>query len=167
LAGLPYRSLSEQLNGYSFFVMKFKLITPDGPEYDAERMLRWEVLAKPLGIPPENEVAADDLHSLHLIAMEGKRLVGCVCFHPESSTNGRIFEMAVSEEYQGRGFGRQLLHALEHMLIERGINDVYLFAPPDAEEFYSLMGYQPQQDVIMRMGVQQRMMKKILITPES
>jgi N-acetylglutamate synthase-like GNAT family acetyltransferase len=142
--------------------MKFKLITPDSPEYHSERMLRWEVLAKPLGIPPESEAAPEELNSLHLIALDGKRLVGCVCFCPESSTNGRIFEMAVSEEYQGRGFGRQLLHALERMLVQRGVNDVYLFAPPDTEKFYSLMGYQPQEDVIVKMGMKQRMMKKNL-----
>lgn len=142
--------------------MKFKLITPDGPEYDAERMLRWEVLSKPLGIPPGDEAPPEELHSLHLIALEGKRLVGCVCFQPESSTQGRIFEMAVSEDYQGRGFGRQLLHTLEKELIQRGINDVYLFAPPDAEEFYTLMGYQPQDDSIVKMGMTQRKMRKNL-----
>lgn len=142
--------------------MKFKLITPDGPEYDAERMLRWEVLSKPMGIPPGTEAPPEELHSLHLIALDGKRLVGCVCFHPEGSSNGRIFEMAVSEEYQGRGFGRQLLHTLEKMLIQRGINNVYLFAPPDAEEFYSLMGYEPQEDSIVMMGVKQKKMKKSL-----
>ena len=40
--------------------MKFKLITSDGPEYHAERMLRWEVLAKPLGIPPDLEAAPEE-----------------------------------------------------------------------------------------------------------
>jgi N-acetylglutamate synthase-like GNAT family acetyltransferase len=138
------------------------LIPPEGPEYDAERMLRWEVLSKPLGIPPEAESNSDELQSLHLIAYENKRLVGCVCFHPESQSNGRIFEMAVSEDYQGRGFGRQLLHTLERLLSEQGISDVYLFAPADAEKFYTLMGYQPQEEVIVKMGTKLRRMKKNL-----
>ncbi len=142
--------------------MKYKLIAPEGPEYDAERLLRWEVLAKPLGIPPDVEEAPEELHSLHLIALDGKKLVGCVCFHPESATNGRIFEMALSEDYQGRGFGRQLLHQLERMLIERGINDVYLFAPPDAEKFYTLLGYLSQNEVMVKMGVTLKKMQKNL-----
>jgi N-acetylglutamate synthase-like GNAT family acetyltransferase len=144
--------------------MKFKLITPDGPEYDAERMLRWEVLAKPLGIPPEMEegAAAQETGSLHLIALDGKKLVGCVCFHPEGQGNGRIFEMAVSEEYRGQGFGRQLLHTLEKTLVQHGIKDVYLFAPPDAEQFYSLMGYQPEEEILVKSGITQRKMKKNL-----
>jgi len=142
--------------------VKFKIITPDAPEYQAERMLRWEVLSKPLGIPPESEILPEEQQSLHLIATEGKRLVGCVCFYPESDTNGRIFEMAVSEEYQGRGFGRQLLHTLERMLIKKGIDVVYLFARPEVEEFYSLMGYQAEGETILEMGLKQRLMKKKL-----
>jgi N-acetylglutamate synthase-like GNAT family acetyltransferase len=142
--------------------MKFKIITPDAPEYQAERMLRWEVLAKPLGMPPGSEIFPEEMQSLHLIALDGKRIVGCVCFYPESDTNGRISEMAVSEEYQGQGFGRQLLHTLERMLVQRGIHDVYLFTRPETEEFYSLMGYQPKDEVIVKMGLKQRMMKKNL-----
>ena len=141
--------------------MQFKFIEPNSPEYDAERSLRWEVLDKPMGRPPDGEASSEEQHSLHLIALEGRRIVGCVCFHPESATSGRILEMAVSEKYQGRGFGRQLLHHLERMLLERGINDVYLYSPPDAEEFYTLMGYQAGEP-IEKMGQKQRIMKKLL-----
>jgi len=147
--------------------MKFKIITPDAPEYQEERMLRWEVLSKPLGIPPESETFPEELQSLHLIALEGKRIVGCVCFHPESDKNGRIFEMAVSEEYQGRSFGRQLLHKLERILAQRGIYHVYLLARPETEEFYSLMGYQTEGEAITNMGLQQRIMRKNLPSENS
>lgn len=142
--------------------MKFKLINPDGPEYEAERLLRWEVLAKPHGMPPGSELLPEEMQSLHMIAMEGKRLVGCICFHPESVSNGRIFEMAVSEEYQGHGFGRKLLHALEQLLIQRGIHNVYLYVRPESEEFYSLMGYKPENEIVTQMGLSQRLMKKSL-----
>lgn len=142
--------------------MKFKIITPDAPEYSAERLLRWEVLAKPLGIPPESDVNLEEAQSLHLVALEGKKIVGCVCFYPESKTNGRIFEMAVSEEYQGQGFGRKLLHDLENRLAQKGFVDVYLYARPETEEFYALMGYQPQNDSIVKMGMSHRRMNKSL-----
>lgn len=144
--------------------MKYKLITPDGPEYDAERLLRWEVLSKPYGMPPGSELQPEEMQSLHLVALEGKRLVGCICFHPESKIKGRVFEMAVSEEYQGKGFARQLLHTLEQMLIERGIQDVYLYAKGDSEDFYSRMGYLPEEDFIVQMGLKQRMMRKTFPT---
>lgn len=142
--------------------MKFKVITPDGPEYEAERRLRWEVLAKPHGIPPGTEAFPEEHNSLHLAAIVRKKLVGCICFHPEGLINGRIFEMAVSEEYHGQGFGRKLLLELEQMLVQRGIQDVYLYVRAASEDFYSLMGYQREGDFIMQMGHKQRLMKKSL-----
>jgi ribosomal protein S18 acetylase RimI-like enzyme len=143
--------------------MKFKVITPEGPEYEAEQRLRWEVLSKPYGIPPEVGAFPEELHSLHLVAIDGKRLVGCICFHPETHVNGRIFEMAVSEEYQGPGFGRKLILALEQMLVQRGIQDVYLYAREESEEFYSMMGYSPEDSFVEQMGLKTRMMKKRLV----
>src|SRR3989338_7258036 len=106
--------------------MKFRFIAPDGPEYQAEKMLRWEVLRKPLGMPPGSEVLPEEEKSLHLIATDAKKLVGCVCFFPETEKGGLIFQMAISEEYQGKGFGRQLLFTLECSLLKRGMRDVYL-----------------------------------------
>ena len=142
--------------------MKFKLITPHAPEYLAERLLRWEILAKPYGMPPGSEAQTEEMQSLHLIALDGKKLVGCICFNAEGSHNGRIFAMAVSEEYQGRAFGRKLVQALEEQLILRGIHDVYLYSRPETEEFYFLMGYRPEGDGIVQMGILQKMMKKSL-----
>ena len=142
--------------------MKFKLITPDAPEYPAERLLRWEVLSKPYGMPPGSEALPEEMQSMHLVVIDAKRVFGCICFHPESVTSGRIFEMAVSEEYQGQRFSRKLLHRLEEILIERGINDVYLYARSEFEDFYARMGYIPQEDAIVQMGLKQRLMKKVL-----
>ena len=141
--------------------MKFKLITPDAPEYPAERLLRWEVLSKPYGIPPGSEVFPEEFQSMHLVAINEK-LVGSICFHPESLKSGRILEMAISEEYQGKRFSRQLLHRLEEMLVKRGICDVYLYARLEFEEFYSLMGYIPQEEAVVQMGLKKRLMKKNL-----
>jgi hypothetical protein len=71
-------------------MMKFRFITPKDPEYPQELMLRWEVLAKPLGLPPGMEEVLEEAKSLHLIAVDRKKLVGCVLFRPEGDTQGRF-----------------------------------------------------------------------------
>jgi len=142
--------------------MKFKFIKPQSPEYCAERMLRWEVLRKPLGMPPGSEALPEDELSLHLVALQGKKVVGCVCFHQENETHGRIYQMAISEDYQGSGFGRKLIYTLENSLIKRGIRDVYLYARLESEGFYQRMGYHSEGEMIKRMGVLHRMMRKEL-----
>lgn len=144
--------------------MKFKFITPNHAYYPQELMLRWEVLRKPLGLPPGSEVFDGENESVHLIAMEDKKIVGCVLFHPESKTSGRISQLALSEEYRGRGFGRKLLATLERFLSTQGYNDLYLYAREDLQSFYAKAGYQMEGDPILRLGSFHRVMKKTLLS---
>lgn len=147
--------------------MRFKFIDSKGSEYEKERMLRWEVLLKPLGLPPGSEGLPRDEDCLHLIAIENKKVIGCICFSAESKTLGEIFHMAVSEEYQGKGFGRKLMHTMENALFEKGVRTLYVYAFQDIEGFYAKMGYHAQGDCIKRNGAFCRLMKKTLSSPET
>lgn len=142
--------------------MKFKFIRTKDPEYSKELMLRWEVLHKPFGLPPGSEVMEGEGQSLHLIALDGKKVVGCVLFHPESPSAGRLCEMAVSDEYQGRGFGRQLIATLEQALIKRGVQELLLDARQELVEFYATLGYRTEGVPVERMGTSVQLMKKNL-----
>jgi len=140
--------------------MKFKFITPSHASYRDELMLRWEVLRKPLGMPPGSEVLPEEMECLHLIAIEDKKLVGCVLFHPESEHSGRVLQLALSEEYRGKGGGRKLVSNLEQALAKRGVSDLYLFAREDLIGFYERLGYHLEGESFERMGVPHRIMKK-------
>jgi ribosomal protein S18 acetylase RimI-like enzyme len=144
-------------------MMEFKFINPASPEYETECMLRWEALGKPLGLPPDPELIAQDEKSMHLIAVEKKKIIGCVCFLAHNAFDGEIFQMAVSEEYQGRGFGRKLMHTMEQALYEKGFRQLRVFAGQEAEGFYEKMGYHPENEYIKRNGAQCRLMKKNLL----
>jgi N-acetylglutamate synthase-like GNAT family acetyltransferase len=144
--------------------MKFKFIKLTDPYYRDELMLRWEVLRKPLGMPPGSELQPEEKDSFHLIALEKKQLVGCVLFHPESQTEGKIFQMALSEEYRGQGFGRKLISTLEQFLVKRGICHLHVFARQEIQGFFSSLGYFPEGDPIERFGsFHQKMSKHILM----
>lgn len=143
-------------------MMKFKFINPEGPEYEKEKMLRWEVLLKPLGLPPGSEIVPQDEKSMHLIALENKNVIGCLCFYAESNAMGEIFQMAISEEYQGRGFGRQLMHTMEQALSKKGVHELYVYAWQDVQGFYIKMGYHPEDKYIKKNGTSCRLMKKNL-----
>lgn len=143
-------------------MIKFRFITPDDPEYPQELMLRWEVLLKPLGLPPGKEQPSEETESLHLIAFEKKKMIGCILFHPEGEIKGRVHQMALSEEYRGRGFGRKMLHTLEQALVSRGIKEVCLLAPADKIAFYSRVGFASEGDLKKDKGVFWQMMKKNL-----
>jgi len=129
-------------SGFREIYMKFKFIQTDDPEYIKELMLRWEVLQKPKGLPPGSEVIPEEEDSLHLLALEGKNVIGCVLFHPETTTRGKMHQLAISDEYRGRGFMRQILNTLEKTLLEMGVREIHIQAVDDTVSFYTRMGYE-------------------------
>jgi N-acetylglutamate synthase-like GNAT family acetyltransferase len=143
--------------------MKFRFINMEDPAYPKELMLRWEVLRKPLGLPPGSEALPEEKDSMHLIALVGKQVVGCVLFYPESGTGGRVHQLAVSEEYRGQGFGRQLIMKLEQTLIKKGFLDVYMYALLESVGFYQQLGYHSDGSLIEKNGVSHQFMKKNLL----
>lgn len=142
--------------------MKFLFVDKDGPEYEKERMLRWEALSKTLGLPPGSEVFPEEENCMHLIAKEKDRVIGCVCFVARSAEEGEIFQMAVSEEYRGQGFGRKLIHFLEKTLMEKGVKRILVYAWQDSEGFYAKLGYAPQAEPVKKNGVLCHLMVKKL-----
>lgn len=143
--------------------MKFKFISPKDPYYRDERMLRWEVLRKPLGMPPGSEMHPEDPDSFHLIALEKKKLIGCVIFHPESNDSGRVFHLALSEDYRGKGFGRQMMATLESHLVEKGIQNLYILAREDVLGFYKRIGFACEGPLVDVLGTPHYKMKKTLL----
>ena len=123
--------------------MKFRLIKTGGRTYLKEKLLRWEVLNKPLGLPPGSEVFPEEEESLHLVALEKRQVIGCVLFHPETQDSGRLYQLAISQEYRGQGFGRKMVVALEKELIKRGVREVHLQANDEAINFYRSLGFRP------------------------
>ncbi|MGZ6028975.1 MAG: GNAT family N-acetyltransferase, partial [Myxococcaceae bacterium] len=71
------------------------------------------MLRKPLGHGREAVAFPFEAESLHLVALDGPHVVGCVLFHPEGPDSGRLFQMAIEPERQGSGLGTRLVRGLE------------------------------------------------------
>jgi predicted GNAT family N-acyltransferase len=139
-----------------------QLIEPSHALYAAERDLRFRVLRAPLGFTPGSEVFPFETESLHLVAVRGGDVVGCVLFHLESATAGRLFQMAVREDLQQTGLGRRLVEALESTLRERGVVDIYLHARANVTGFYERLGYVIEGEPFDEVGIPHRRMHKDL-----
>ncbi|HEY5259588.1 MAG TPA: GNAT family N-acetyltransferase [Rhabdochlamydiaceae bacterium] len=142
--------------------MQFKFIRTKDPEYGKELMIRWEVLFKPLGKPPGAEVLPNEDKSLHYVALDKKTVVGCVLFCPDEQSRGFLHQMAVSEEYQGRGFGRKLLTSFEQALAGKGVSEILLQTPVEKVGFYHRMGYHPSGSSTEKFGTFYQLMTKTL-----
>lgn len=135
--------------------ISLSLVAPsdDEPRYRAARALRYTVLRAPLGRPPGSEVFPFEREALHLVALDGDAVVGCVLFHPDGRGGGRLFQMAVRSDRRGQGLGRRLVRALEERLRERGVERVNLHARVTVSRFYEKLGYVPQGPEYEEVGI--------------
>jgi ribosomal protein S18 acetylase RimI-like enzyme len=129
---------------------------------EAELDLRWRVLRAPLGHPREATRFPFEAESLHLVALEGQKVVGCVLFHPEGPETGRLFQMAVEPALQGKHIGQQLVRALETEVVGRGFRTVTLHAREAAVGFYARLGYEVFGEPFTEVGIPHRHMRRQL-----
>lgn len=141
---------------------ELRFISAQGPLYRQELELRFKVLREPLGQTRADVVFPFDPQSLHLVAMKGAAVNGCVLFHPEDKTSGRLFQMAVEPSAQRSGIGAKLVRALESELIRRGFNSVHLHARETVVGFYERLGYQLYGEPFVEAGVAHRYMRKLI-----
>jgi ribosomal protein S18 acetylase RimI-like enzyme len=101
-----------------------------------------------------------EAESLHLLALDGPRVVGCVLFHPEGPRTGRLLQMAIEPDRQGQGLGKRLVHALEEEVGRRGFDEVTLHARETAVGFYAGLGYVPFGAPYTEVGIPHRNMRR-------
>ncbi|MBM64623.1 MAG: GNAT family N-acetyltransferase [Myxococcales bacterium] len=141
--------------------LEFRFIEPDGDWYEAEKKLRDAVLRQPIGRSFDPNEFPFERESLHFVAVDGDRLVGCVLFHPRGRS-GRLYQMAVAADCQGQGLGRALVRGLEEALVEKGIVEVVLHARVTAAPFYTRLGYTASSEDYLELGIPHREMKRRL-----
>lgn len=134
-------------------------------EYAQELDLRWRVLRRPLGHGPDAVAFPFEAESLHLVALDGGRVVGCVLFHPEGAETGRLFQMAVEPDRQGSGLGTRLVRALEDEVARRGFREITLHARDTAVGFYARLGYAPSGPPHVEVGIPHQNMRRELQPP--
>jgi predicted GNAT family N-acyltransferase len=143
--------------------MEHRFIATSHRLYREELELRYRVLREPLGHARADVAFPFEHESLHLVALdEAGRVVGCVLFHPEDASSGRLFQMGVEPARQGRGLGRTLVRALEAELTRRGVREVHLHARADVVPFYERLGYVVFGDPFVEVGIAHRHMRRAL-----
>jgi ribosomal protein S18 acetylase RimI-like enzyme len=146
--------------------MELAFLALDDPRYAQELDLRFRLLRQPLGLARGTEVFPFEAESLHLVAIEGERVVGCVLFHQREGDSGRLFQMAVDADLQGRGIGRRLVRHLESELARRGVRRVFLHARRHVQGFYERLGYSAYGEVFEEVGIPHVAMQRVLAPAE-
>lgn len=139
-----------------------RFVAANAPAIAGEHELRFRVLREPLGHGRDAVAFPFDGDSVHLLAFDGEEVVGCVLFHPESATEGRLYQMAVKPSLQGFGVGRALVRTLEDKLRKDGVRRIHLHARAHAAGFYGGLGYIVEGEPFEEVGVPHHMMARDL-----
>ena len=122
-----------------------KIIEPNSSaEFEQYYNLRYEVLRKPWLQPKGSEKDDGDKSSIHRMIIDesnGKAVaVGRLQFN--TSEEAQIRYMAVSDNYQLKGYGNIIVKTLEDIAMNKGIRNIILQARENALKFYWKNGYE-------------------------
>lgn len=109
-------------------------------EMDQVLALRHAVFCDEQGVPPAMEHDAEDATALHVVIVDGGRVVG-TCRVLGDGPSVRLGRMAVARERRGGGLGATLLAAAHALAAERGAREVAIHAQCSALGFWERAGY--------------------------
>ena len=141
------------------------IIDTQSPKYLKVFILRDEILRKPLGMSLYDEDMSRDHRNSIFIAEHNDTIIGCVLMEPIGNDTAQLRAMAVYNEWQGKGVGRQLVQALEDYAWQQGYKKIILHARKVIHPFYLSMNYKIVGDEFIEVGIPHYHMEKTPPTP--
>ena len=137
-----------------------ELINRQNPFYQGERELRNKILLRPIGLP-DHAWEMNDEKSWHFIAIENNHVIGCVVLFPldEQQSRAQLMQMAVEDDYQGKGIGKLLVLKLLNFCRSQRIKEVVCHSRDTAVPFYLKLGFEIYDDPFIEVGIQHYHMK--------
>ena len=134
-------------------------------EYKEYDLFRWEILRKPIGKDITSLKDKFEESAFHLIGIKDKEIIACGRLHFNNKDEAQIRYMAVSENLQGTGIGKQILDLLEKNARENNAKRIILNARDHAIGFYKISGYKTHKKYNgSDTGIPHTTMKKNIIT---
>jgi predicted GNAT family N-acyltransferase len=123
--------------------------------------LRHEVFVEEQGVPLDLEIDEHDEEAVHLVALDGDRIVGTcrVLLAGDAAKFGRL---VVAREARGRGIGAALLADAERRARAMGAGRMVLAAQTSAIGLYDRAGYTARGEVYLDAGIEHMTMEKPL-----
>jgi len=118
------------------------VIRSQHPDYLKVLALRQKVLRAPLGMNLYDEDLSREIDEHIFIYKENEAIKGCLLLAPVAVQKGKLRQMAVSEEEQGKGIGAALIRFAEEFARSKQYKTLELHARISALPFYEKLGYE-------------------------
>ncbi|MEZ4864014.1 MAG: GNAT family N-acetyltransferase [Caldilineaceae bacterium] len=133
-------------------MLQIKQVTSSA-ELALAQEIRRQVFVEEQGIPSTLEYDAADATALHLVGYAAQVGVATARLVPLPERMGAVTRVAVLAPYRGRGYGRQLVTALETLALKQGMCQLTLHPHAYLEAFYQSLGYQTVPGEVSQVGV--------------
>jgi predicted GNAT family N-acyltransferase len=124
--------------------------------------LRQKLLRLPLGLDFTFQELENESCDVFLVAFEGEDVIATLVLTTLDVGVLKMRQVAVAEEYQGRGIGTELVKESEAIGKETGFERMVLSARLPAVTFYERLGYEVVGDEFVEVGIPHRHMEKAL-----
>jgi predicted GNAT family N-acyltransferase len=142
--------------------MDIRLFTTDSPEYKEMVELRLDVLLRPIGAPESYIDPQKERSELLVGAFEAGILIGCCVLTPHGTELIQLRQMAVRQDYQGKGIGAAIVAFTENISKERGFKRLMMHARDVVIPFYEKSGYTIVSEQFTEVGIEHHRMEKDL-----
>ncbi|MDR5659651.1 GNAT family N-acetyltransferase [Serpentinicella sp. ANB-PHB4] len=129
--------------------------------FEKAHEIRKIVFVEEQNVDPKEEFDEYETSSDHVLVYDGKVPVGTGRLRILDDT-AKLERICVLEKYRKKGFGEDIVKALEEIAKERGIKKGKLNAQTHAENFYEKLGYKRTSNVFMEAGIPHVTMTKKL-----
>jgi predicted GNAT family N-acyltransferase len=130
-------------------------------ELQALLALRHEVFVTEQGVPLDLEIDEHDAQAVHLVALDGGRIVG-TCRILMAGDRAKFGRLVVARAARGSGVGRALLDEAERRARALGAERMVLAAQTGAMGLYERAGYSARGEVFLDAGIEHMTMEKAL-----
>ncbi|WP_430404338.1 GNAT family N-acetyltransferase [Fluviicola sp.] len=110
-------------------------------EWDSYYDLRYRILREPLGKERGSERNDGDENGIHFALVDGKKLIAVARLDHVDQAICQARFVAVESDLQGKGYGREIMTALENKAERLGYSTMILHARDYALAFYEKLGY--------------------------
>lgn len=133
------------------------------PAFDQAIRLREHLLRKPLGKTLNIRGVRHEFKQETLGAFDERdQLLGVVLLKPRNGTTVQLRQMAVTESMQGRGIGKNLVHAALNHSRSDGFEKIRCEARREAIPFYEKLEFEKRGEGYEKFGIEHRLMERFL-----
>ena len=129
----------------------------DDADREACYALRMEVFVEEQGVPPSEELDADDETAAHFLVEDPGQVVGTARLVDKGDGVGKIGRVAIQRAYRGRGIGRDLMRYVMDEGFQR-VHTLILDAQLQVIPFYEKLGFEAEGEIFLDAGIKHRRM---------